>query len=223
MDILERVTGGASAVVALTEAARQGIWRWLGVDSRVIHPGIDADFFTPGGERAPVPTIACAADPDEDRKRVALLVAAFARVRRDRADARLVLMKPKDPAVEQRYARPGVEFADVDSAGVRDVFRSAWVSGLASCNEAFGLVLVESLACGTPVFGMDDGGVPEIVDRPETGRLFDGTEEDLARALAETLELAEDPATAAACRAHGESFSSLRSAERYVELFNDLR
>ena len=82
-----------------------------------------------------------------------------------------------------------------------------------------------SLACGTPVFGIDGAAddLPPIVDRPETGRLFDGTEEDLARALAETLELDEDPATAATCNAHGESFSSLRSAERYVELFNDLR
>lgn len=224
MQILEHVTTRAQAVVALTEAAQRGIWRWFGVESHVIYPGTDLDRFTPEpAARATVPTILCAADAGDDRKRAPLLVAAFARVRNERPDARLILLAPSDPAKQPPLEAPGVEFADVDSDGIRALYREAWVSGLASYNEAFGLVLVESLACGTPVFGMDDGGVPEIIDRPGIGRMFDGTEDDLARVLLETLELAEDKGTAAACREHAARFSSRRSAERYVELLRALR
>ena len=70
---------------------------------------------------------------------------------------------------------------------------------LTSQAEAFGLVLVESLACGTPVVASTDGAGPEIVDRPGIGALFDVPEPD---AVATTLLGAIDlPDPAAACRA----------------------
>jgi glycosyltransferase involved in cell wall biosynthesis len=223
LQILEHVTTRADAVVALSRAARDAMWRWLGVEARVVYPGVDLDAFTPGGERAPEPTIACASDPADARKRLDLLVRAFGHVRRERPTARLLLVEPRDPAMRARLAEPGVEFFDMRPDGVVRVFREAWVSGLASFNEAFGLVLVESLACGTPVFGMRDGGVPEIVDRPEVGRLFDGDDErDVARAVLEALELAEDPGTAAACRARAEAFGTMAGARAYAALYREL-
>ena len=106
---------------------------------------------------------------------------------------------------------------------VATVFREAWASGLTSYNEAFGLVLVESLACGTPVFGARDGGVSEIVDSAAVGRLFEGDDErEVARAMLETLELAGDPATAAACRARAEAFDSRSAAVAHLELYREL-
>ena len=84
-------------------------------------------------------------------------------------------------------------------------------------------MLVESLATGTPVFGANDGGVPEIIDRPEVGRLFDGdTPAAVARALLETLELAADPATAGHCRARAEAFSTMSGARAYEALYREL-
>jgi phosphatidylinositol alpha-mannosyltransferase len=223
LPILEQVTTQSDAVVTLSKAAQEGMWRWLGVESHVVYPGVDLERFAPGGERAPVPTIACAGDPADGRKRAGLLVEAFALVRREHPEARLRLMQPRDPAVAERLAAPGVEFFPSDPASVPDVFRDAWISGLASYNEAFGLVLVESLACGTPVFGMRDGGVPEIIDRPEVGRLFDDDRADgVARAMLDTLELAADPASAAACRERAEVFSTRSGAEAYAALYEDL-
>jgi glycosyltransferase involved in cell wall biosynthesis len=80
-----------SAVTALSEHARDAFHRWLGVEARVIHPPVDTRAFSPGGERTAHPTIICAADATEPRKRVDFLVESFAAVRRQRPDAELWL------------------------------------------------------------------------------------------------------------------------------------
>jgi glycosyltransferase involved in cell wall biosynthesis len=223
MRIHESVLDGAAAVTALSESAAGAARRWLGLEPRVIYPGVDLRAFTPG-TRAPEPTIACAATPDDPRKQVGLLVDAFALLRKDVPDARLLLMRPAREELARRFeAVEGVELVAGDSDVVAEVFRTAWASALCSRQEAFGLVLVESLACGTPVVGARDGAIPEVVDRPEIGRLFEADDErEVARALRETIELAADPATAAACRSRAEDFSIGRTAAAHENLYREL-
>jgi len=36
-------------------------------------------------------------------------------------------------------------------------------------NEPFGMVMIEALACGTPVIGLDSGAIPEVVRKGRTG------------------------------------------------------
>jgi glycosyltransferase involved in cell wall biosynthesis len=222
--MLERVITESDAVVTLSRSARDAMWRWFGVESRVIYPRVDLAEFTPGDGRAEQPTIACASAVDDARKRIPLLLRAFALVRRERPHARLLLTRPGDEALARRLTEdnPGVELVPRERP-VATVFREAWVSGLTSYNEAFGLVLVESLACGTPVFGAREGGVTEIVDNPDIGSLFDGDDErDVAAAILETFELAEAPGTAAACRARAESFDTVSGAREHLELYREL-
>jgi glycosyltransferase involved in cell wall biosynthesis len=222
--MLERVITESDAVVTLSRSARDAMWRWFGVESRVIYPRVDLAEFTPGDGRAEQPTIACASAVDDARKRMPLLLRAFALVRRERPHARLLLTRPGDEALARRLTEdnPGVELVARERP-VATVFREAWVSGLTSYNEAFGLVLVESLACGTPVFGAREGGVTEIVDSPDIGSLFDGDDErDVAAAILETFELAEAPGTAAACRARAESFDTVSGAREHLELYREL-
>lgn len=226
LEIVLRATAGCSAVVALSTAAAEGFERWLGVEARVIRPGVDLAGFTAEGERRSEPTILCAAAIAEPAKRVGLLVEAFHRVRRQQPDARLVLSRPRDPGVAERLGATGagIELAELDDRrALVDAYRSAWVSALPSRGEAFGLVLAEALACGTPVVGSDLGGIPEIVDRQEIGRLFSGDEPAaLADTLLEALELARDPATARACRARAEELSAERSVDAYEALYREL-
>jgi len=210
---------GASAVVALSAFARDAFARWLGVEARVIAPGVDLEVFSPDRAAwADHPTIVCAADAREPRKRVGLLVEAFAAVRREHPEARLILSAPAP------FGGDGIEVRDLDDpAALAAAYREAWVAALPSWGEAFGLVLIEALACGTPVVGADREAIPEVVDRPEIGCLFAGDDpQPLARALLEAIELAQVPSTAAACRARAERFSWAETTRRYLELYREV-
>ena len=202
---------GAAACTALSEHARDAFDRWLGVEAHVIPPPVDTERFSPGGERSEHPTIVCAADAAEPRKRVDLLREAFAIVRRSEPRAQLLL--------DARSAPDGVAMDDLPA-----VYRSAWVSALPSWGEAFGLVLAEALACGTPVVGANLHGIPEVIGGDDSiGRLFDGDDpQALARALLEAIELARDPRTAGRCRRRALEFTVQRCVERHQLLYDSV-
>jgi glycosyltransferase involved in cell wall biosynthesis len=224
MKTLAHVTANSDAVVGLSKTACEALWRWWGVEARLIYPGVDLSAFASAdGERAEHPTIACAASPDDERKRVPLLVEAFARVRRERPQARLVLMRPSDRALQDALAGDGVHFFDPSPEAVAGVFADAWISALPSREEAFGLVVVESLATGTPVVAADEAGPAEILDGDGIGRLFaEPAPEAVARALLEGLELADDPRTAERARSRAADFTSERCAIEHEQLYEEL-
>lgn len=43
--------------------------------------------------------------------------------------------------------------------------------------EPFGLVMIESMACGTPVFALRDGSVPEVIDHGRSGYIAESVDE----------------------------------------------
>jgi glycosyltransferase involved in cell wall biosynthesis len=86
-------------------------------------------------------------------------------------------------------------------------YRAATVTVLPSVDEAFGLVLVESLACGTPVVASRSGGMPEIVSAG-VGELVPPDDADaLANAIISVVRLAAEPATPARCAKHADQWS----------------
>lgn len=224
--ITRRVVRDSTAVTAVSQAAADAFRSQLGVRARVIHPGVDLGAFGPVADKAQEPTIFCAADPDEPRKRVGLLVRAFALLRRERPAARLRLISPRNPALASELRRaPGVELvAPVsDPRALAVEYSHAWASALPSFGDSFGIALIESLACGTPVVASDRDALPEVVDRAEIGNLFHGDEpEALAQALLEALDLAQAPATAGACRSRAQDFSIERCVSAHEALYREL-
>lgn len=202
----------SAVTLALSEAAAREFRRWLGVDPRVIHPGVDLAAFTPGGERAEAFTVLCPAALGEPQKRAALLYDAFAIVRRERPGARLVVQRggPLD-------AEPGVVAEELDDhAALVAAYRSAHVTALASQGEAFGLVLAESLACGTPAVACADAAGPEVIG--DAGATFSGADpQALAGAI---LDAALVPA--ARCRERAERFSIERCVAAHEDLYASL-
>jgi glycosyltransferase involved in cell wall biosynthesis len=83
--------------------------------------------------------------------------------------------------------------------------------------EPFGLVMVEALACGTPVLALNQGSVPEILRDGVTGFVRQ-SEEELAWAVSQL-----DQIDRAACRAEAVlRFSPAAMAERYEAAYERL-
>lgn len=83
--------------------------------------------------------------------------------------------------------------------------------------EYFGLVMVEALACGTPVVGFNKGSVPEIVENESTGYVVSNIE-GMIQAIRRI-----DMINPASCRHRAERlFSAERMAREYVELYERL-
>ena len=222
LEVTVKALRGCDAVVALSDYAAAEFRRTLGYEARVIPPGVDLHAFAPAAARSPAPTIVCPADPTEPRKHVPLLIEAFSLVRQELPDAELILSRPPNPRIFRRA--PGVRWAELDDRAVlARSYGEAWLAALPSRAEAFGLVLIEALACGTPVVGYADGAIPEVIASRSYGRLFDRLDPaPLADALLDALQLAREPETAQRCRARAEEFSTDRTTEAYLDLYREL-
>lgn len=83
--------------------------------------------------------------------------------------------------------------------------------------EPFGLVMIEAMACGTPVVAFACGSVPEVIDDGVTGAIVGSVDEAVA-AIPRVLSLDR-----AAIRARFEArFSAERMARDYVEIYRSL-
>ena len=134
-------------------------------------------------------------------------------------------------AVEAKVRAAGLEgrvrFAGfvADERMLSAAFREARLFALPSEYEAFGLVLLEALAQGTPVVASRVGGIPEFVPDGQAGRLVtpnDGS--DLANAL---LELWDDDATRRRLGAFGRDqvvpqYTWEKVVDRLLEVYHEV-
>jgi glycosyltransferase involved in cell wall biosynthesis len=82
--------------------------------------------------------------------------------------------------------------------------------------EPFGLVVIEAMACGTPVIATRRGAVPEIVDHGRTGVIVDNYREMEDEAV---LELADSLDPAVLRREVEERFSPEHMVANYVAAY----
>ncbi len=138
------------------------------------------------------------------------LLEAFAALARDDATAQLVLVGEDGgmrASLEVRSRGLGLEgrvrFLGhlADEALLAAAYRDARCTVLPSEYEAFGLVLLESLAQGTPVIASRVGGIPEFIDDERTGLLVPPG--DVPALSAALVRLWNDPALARRLGRHG--------------------
>jgi glycosyltransferase involved in cell wall biosynthesis len=130
--------------------------------------------------------------------------------------------------VDEKYFReeivplldgPGVEYIGEINDREKSAFLGEALALLCPIDwpEPFGLVMIEAMACGTPVLAFRNGSVPEVVDDGVTGRIVDHMDEAV-HALAEVVSLDRH----AVRRRFEERFTSARMAKDYVRLYRKL-
>jgi glycosyltransferase involved in cell wall biosynthesis len=127
---------------------------------------------------------------------------------------------------------PTIEYVGFVSDGRREFLGNARALIVPSLfEEPFGMVIIEALACGTPVIGLDSGAIPEVIKHGKTGivvdKIFaDGGELDEA-AVAEKLAAAigETPSIdRAACRQDFEArFTAERMSAEHLNIYEKMR
>src|SRR5262252_1199277 len=114
---------------------------------------------------------------------------------------------------------PDVEYIGEISDGEKSSFLSGAIALLApiAWPEPFGLVLIEAMACGTPVIAFNRGSVPEIVEDGLTGFIVERKEE----AVAVTDQLSR-LSRGAIRRRFEERFTARRMAREYLNVYRSL-
>lgn len=100
---------------------------------------------------------------------------------------------------------------------LRRLYSAADALVLASVREGWPNVLLEAMACGTPVVATDVGGIAEIVGAPEAGVLMD--EHSAGGILRGVARLREALPTRSATRAYAEEFGWQPTTDGQLALF----
>lgn len=221
----QRVIADVDVYACMSEFSRGLLERDWGRPGTILPGGVRLDQFQPEPRRAE-PTILFSGALDRPEKGVPLLLEAVALLARSRPEVRLQLSGPGDAgpllAAAPAAARERTEVLGLgepeDQSGR---YARAGVTTLPTTTDSFGLVCLESLAAGTPIVVGDGGAPPELVAAGDrigvVARLEAAT---LATALDEGLKLADDPETAARCRAFAAGFDwDAAIAPRLEELY----
>lgn len=134
---------------------------------------------------------------------------------------------PKEGETNEYYERlkPDLESASCTVLPVVDKKHRIELYGNAKAllfpiewEEPFGIVLIEAMACGTPVIAYNRGSVPEIVKDGVTGFIVDSVE-GMVKAMGRIGEIDR-----AACRAHvANHFTVDTMTEGYIRVYEKLK
>ncbi|HEX5194864.1 MAG TPA: glycosyltransferase [Solirubrobacteraceae bacterium] len=191
--------------IANSAITQQRIRRYFDRESDIVHPPVNTARFEPG----PVGDHYAIVSELMSHKQIGVAIEAFNRLRRP-----LVIIGDGPAARRlQRLAGPTVRLLGRVSDGVVERTLQSARALIVTAVEEFGISAVEAQAAGRPVIARAAGGALETVVDGETGRLWSGGPDELARAVLEFDDAAIDPD---ACRLQAERFSRERFRERML-------
>jgi teichuronic acid biosynthesis glycosyltransferase TuaC len=223
--------------IAVSQCTRETISHFTGETSklRVIHNGVDGTVFSSLPEnRTAFSNQILYVGVMRQVKGVDVLLKAMRRLVDQQPEARLVLVgggfynsysleeKSLKELAEELGLTRNVEFVGLKSPDeVAKYMRESTMLVLPSRRETFGTVLIEALACGTPVIATNCGGPAEIVNE-RVGMLIP-VEDDaaLAKAMATLLEQRKNYDSVELRGYALSNFSSKRIAEQTVSLYTE--
>ena len=158
------------------------------------------------------------------------LVAAVERIREKVDDFELIVagVGPLARELEETIATKGLSqhvrlIGHIAEADLPDAYRAADLLIVPTVAlEGFGLVVVESLACGTPALVTPVGGLPEVVRDLSPDLILDGyTVDDLTRGIVAALDGTTALPSEAACRAYAQRFDWKTIARRVGDVYRE--
>ncbi|MFD1030852.1 N-acetyl-alpha-D-glucosaminyl L-malate synthase BshA [Metaplanococcus flavidus] len=162
-------------------------------------------------------------------KRVGDVVDTFARIRNSvRSKLLLVGDGPEMSRIQEQVRELNLE-EDVLFLGKRDnlseLYNISNLKLLLSEKEAFGLVMLEAMACGVPGIGTSIGGIPEVIEPGQNGYLVELGDTELASTYG--IEILTDPSLAAHLRGGAidtvaSKFHSSRILKEYEDIYERL-
>lgn len=208
-----KVVGSIDVYSGMSRTAVEYLARNYGrTDGVVVPGGVDLNKFRPAPSREPQPTILFSGVISEPRKGVPVLLGALPLLASIEPGVVLWLSGPGDPepflagvptAIRDRVKLLGLGEADRQ----HERYGRAWITCLPSMHDSFGMALIESLACGTPLVTTTHGAPQELVDEGVTGELCAPEDpSSLAEACLRAFELTRRASTSAACRTSAERF-----------------
>jgi len=122
-------------------------------------------------------------------------------------------------SIRPLFSLPHVEFIGEIKDGEKSEFLSGAIGLLMPIDwpEPFGLVMIEAMACGTPVIGYNRGSVPEIVEHGVTGFIV----EDELSAITSVHHLVHLSREVVRKRFE-ERFTARRMAKEYLSVYRSL-
>jgi glycosyltransferase involved in cell wall biosynthesis len=155
-----------SFMIANSRTVQKRILNYYGRSSAVIYPPVNTEFFTPGADLKKYFLTGSRLEP---YKRIDLVVEAFGKI----GLPLKVVGAGTDLENLKRTAKSNIEFrGQVSDDELRDLYRAARAFVFPAYEDA-GMMVLESLACGTPVLGLNAAGTGEFVRHGVDGILFD--------------------------------------------------
>jgi glycosyltransferase involved in cell wall biosynthesis len=207
-------TFNTAPVISISNAQRQPMpqARWL----RTVYHGLPENLYTPQPVEQRYLAFLGRISPEKRvdtairiAQRCGLPIRIAAKV--DEADREYF-----ERDIKPLLALPNVEFVGEINDGQKAEFLSGAHALLFPIDwpEPFGLVMIEAMACGTPVIAFNRGAVPEVVEEGVTGYIV----EDEIGAVAAVNRVSR--ISRAGVRRHFEErFTSHRMAQEYVQAY----
>ncbi|RMF34800.1 MAG: glycosyltransferase family 1 protein [Chloroflexi bacterium] len=188
----------ASRVLVNSRFTQENVRQLYGVESRVCPHGVDTEQFRPLD--LPRDGTVLSVGALTPNKGFDFLIEGIARIADGRRPSLLIISNYAESQerayLEALAAERGVSVTfrtGVSNEELVAAYNRAALVAYTPVREPLGLVPLEAMACGTPVVGVREGGVPETVRHGETGLLVERRPEALAQAIRRLLE---DPALA---------------------------
>jgi D-inositol-3-phosphate glycosyltransferase len=201
VDLERRTMAMADRIVAATEIDRSHMLEAYAASARkivVVPGGVNLEMFAPGDRQAARRSLGLGPEPTllfvgriQRLKGIDILIRAAADLREEIGPLRVLIVggtgdeggrQVSEEAREMARLRAEVDefhlgsvvqfLGGVEQPRLAEYYRAADVTVMPSTYESFGLVAVESMACGTPVVASRVGGLATIVRDGENGALI---------------------------------------------------